>query len=120
MTLSVLKDRVVQIVGRKGTIQFDSPRELASGATSKDFIDGKAALEDGDDLALVCTAFIELLEARDIDYEAVGGLTMGAEAFAHVMSYLAHKKWFSVRKQEKRRGTNKLIEGAKVVGAGWS
>jgi orotate phosphoribosyltransferase len=50
----------------------------------------------------------------EIDFDAVGGLTMGADQFAHVIAVLAHKKWFVVRKNPKGRGTNKLVEGATV------
>jgi len=82
---------------------------------SRDFIDGKAALSQGDDLRLACEALLEAL--GDIDFDAVGGLTMGADQFAHVVAVLAHRAWFVVRKEPKGRGTNKMVEGA-PVGAG--
>lgn len=82
---------------------------------SRDFIDGKAALARGDDLQLACEALLESI--GDIDFDAVGGLTMGADQFAHVVAVLARREWFVVRKEAKGRGTNKLVEGAQV-GAG--
>lgn len=82
---------------------------------SRDFIDGKAALARGEDLRLACEALIDSL--GDIDFDAVGGLTMGADQFAHVVAVLASREWFVVRKEPKGRGTNKLVEGA-AIGAG--
>jgi orotate phosphoribosyltransferase len=86
--------------------------ELASGELSRDFIDGKAALARGEDLKVACEALIEAV--GDIEYDAIGGLTMGADQFAHVVAVLTGCQWFVVRKQPKGRGTNKLVEGAKV------
>ncbi|MBV8303798.1 MAG: orotate phosphoribosyltransferase, partial [Acidimicrobiia bacterium] len=89
---------------------------LASGELSRDFIDGKAALSRGEDLRLACDAMLENM--GDVEFDAVGGLTMGADQFAHVIAVLAGAQWFVVRKEPKGRGTNKLVEGAKV-GEGW-
>lgn len=85
---------------------------LASGQLSRDFVDGKAALADGDDLELACRALLEAVDG--IDFDAIGGLTMGADQFAHVVAVLAHKRWFVVRKEPKGRGTDKLVEGSQV------
>lgn len=80
---------------------------------SREFIDGKRALAAGEDLELACRAILEA--TADISFEAVGGLTMGADQFAHVVAVLASKQWFVVRKEPKGRGTNKLVEGAAMV-----
>jgi orotate phosphoribosyltransferase len=99
-------------VRERGLLSFPEPRKLASGQMSRDFIDGKAALARGTDLELACRAILEAVSG--INFDAVGGLTMGADQFAHVISVLAPCEWFVVRKQEKGRGTNKLVEGAQV------
>ena len=39
---------------------------------------------------------------------------MGADQFAHVVAVLARSEWFVVRKEPKGRGTDKLVEGARV------
>jgi len=67
-------------------------------------------------LALACRALLEAVEG--IEFDAVGGLTMGADQFAHATAVLAPTKWFVVRKEPKGRGTNKVVEGA-PVGPGW-
>lgn len=95
-----------------GLLRLPEPVVLASGELSRDFIDGKAALARGADLKLACEALIE--SVGDIDFDAVGGLTMGADQFAHVVAVLANRDWFVVRKEPKGRGTNKLVEGARV------
>ncbi len=86
--------------------------QLASGDWSRDFVDAKRALQNGADLETACRAMLEVV--GDLDYEAVGGLTLGADQFAHVLAVLARKKWFVVRKAVKGRGTNKRVEGAEI------
>lgn len=107
---------MIAIIRQKGLFHFDEPVTLASGETSRDFIDAKAALSRGDDLALACSAILE--ELGDVEFDAIGGMTLGADQFAHVVAVLGHKEWFVVRKDPKGRGTNRLVEGAKV-GPGW-
>lgn len=107
-----LRQQLVSIVREKGLLRLGEPVRLASGQMSREFIDGKAALADGEDLEVACRAMLEAVE--DIEFDAIGGLTMGADQFAHVVAVLARKQWFVVRKEPKGRGTDKLVEGAKV------
>jgi len=86
--------------------------QLASGDWSRDFVDAKRALQDGADLETACRAMLEVV--GDVEYDAVGGMTLGADQFAHVMAVLARRRWFVVRKAAKGRGTNKRVEGADV------
>ena len=81
---------------------------------SHDFIDGKTALAKGEHLELACRAMIDAMDNLGVEWDAVGGLTMGADQFSHVTAVLARKKWFVVRKEVKGRGTNKRIEGEDV------
>ncbi len=108
------RQRVVEIVRDRGLIHFDEPVRLASGELSHDFIDGKAALSHGEDLAIACSAMLVELERAGITFDAVGGLTMGADQFAHGVALLGSRQWFVVRKEPKNRGTNQLIEGAAI------
>lgn len=114
--MSGLRDQVIGLIRERGLVHFEEPVTLASGEKSRDFIDAKAALARGDDLSVACQAILEELEPTDFD--AIGGMTLGADQFAHVVAVLAHKQWFVVRKEPKGRGTNRLLEGAKV-GPGW-
>jgi len=100
------------MVKAKGYVRLPEPVQLASGEWSSDFVDAKRALQDGADLEKACRAMLELLDG--IEFEAVGGLTLGADQFAHVMAVLARRRWFVVRKAAKGRGTNRRVEGAEV------
>jgi len=110
------RQQIIEIVRERGLLHLPEPVVLASGELSRDFIDAKAALSRGADLKVACEAILE--NFGDVEFDAVGGLTMGADQFAHVISVLAGTEWFVVRKEPKGRGTNKLVEGAKV-GDGW-
>jgi orotate phosphoribosyltransferase len=110
-------DALVRIVRDKGLTSFAEPVELASGAMSRDFVDAKRALAAGADLAVACRAVAALADRRGIGFDAVGGMTMGADMFAHGVAVLTGCEWFVVRKQPKDRGTRQQVEGA-VVGAG--
>lgn len=107
---------VVETVRSRGLIRFDEPVELSSGEMSREFVDVKAALSRGRDLEAACRAI--LADIGGISFDAVGGLTMGADQFSHVIAVLADSEWFVVRKTPKGRGTNRLLEGAKI-GDGW-
>lgn len=100
----------------KGVTELAEPVELSSGAMSRYFIDGKKALCAGADLALACTCMMDLLAEQSITADAVGGLTLGADQFAHGVAIVGGLEWFVVRKQAKGRGTNRFIEGANVNG----
>jgi len=57
----------------------------------------------------------------DLPYEAVGGLTLGADPVAYAMMYAAASRGtpidaFVVRKVEKEHGTRRRIEGPDVAG----
>jgi len=113
------RERLLAVVKERGLIQFEEPRELSSGELSRDFIDAKAALSRGRDLRLACKVIADGVAAAGIDFDAVGGLTLGADQFAHgIVTHLDDdREWFVVRKQPKGRGTNQVVEGA-TLGAG--
>jgi len=112
LTLSDKRKQLIEIIKQHGLTHSDEPVQLASGEYSRDFVDGKAALAEGAHLELACNALIELADGAGIEWDAIGGLTMGADQFAHVVAVLAKKRWFVVRKERKGRGTDKLVEGA--------
>lgn len=111
-TLADLRARVRDIVAAKGHHRVDEPIQLSSGEWSRDFIDVKAALAHGPDLAQGCRALMALATVRETAFDAIGGLTMGADQFAHGVAVLAGCHWFVVRKTPKGRGTDQLVEGA--------
>lgn len=109
-----LKQRVIDIVRSKGYRRLDVPVRLSSGEQSLDYVDAKRALASGSDLAVACEALLGLAEAAGVTFDAVGGLTMGADQFAHGMAVVTGASWFVVRKRVKEHGTRSRIEGAQL------
>lgn len=105
---------LLTIVRRQGYLRLPEPVQLSSGEWSRDFVDAKRALAEGADLALACRALVQRLDAAGIDFDAIGGLTLGADQFAYGTAIVADKRWFVVRKRAKGRGTDQLIEGARL------
>ncbi len=108
-------EAIVELIRTKAYLRLAEPIQLASGAMSHDFVDVKRGLARGSDLAAVCRAMVDLAASRGVEFDAVGGLTMGADQFAHGVAVVADKDWFVIRKEPKGRGTNKLVEGADLV-----
>lgn len=100
------------MVRERGYRRLAEPIRLSSGQLSHHFVDVKEALSKGRDLALACRALIAITVAEGIRFDAVGGLTLGADPLAYGAAILSDTEWFVVRKERKGRGTNKLIEGA--------
>lgn len=109
-----LRSQVLQVVREKGYRRLDVPVELASGELSRDYVDGKRALSQGADLKLACEALLALVREAGVSFDAVGGLTLGADQFAHGAAVLSGSSWFVVRKKAKDHGTKKRIEGAEL------
>ncbi len=107
-----LREQICAIVKAGGHLRLPEPVQLASGDWSRDFVDAKRALQQGADLEIACRAMLEVAEG--VEFDAVGGMTLGADQFAHVIAVLARRRWFVVRKAAKGRGTNKRVEGADV------
>lgn len=81
---------------------------------SRFFVDGKAGLSRADDLRTACQAMHGLVEAAGIEYDVVGGLTLGADHLCVGVALVSDHEWFIVRKEAKNRGTAKRIEGAEL------
>lgn len=104
----------MEIVRERGYRRFDEPIQLASGELSHDFIDAKRALARGPDLHAACQAMLDLYTFSGQKFDAVGGLTLGADQFAHGIALIAKQQWFVIRKATKGRGTDQRIEGAEL------
>ncbi len=85
---------------------------LSSGGTSHDYLDLRRAVAHGPDLALAARVLLEALSAAHCEFDALGGLTMGADPVAHAAAVASGRDWFSVRKAEKRHGSGRRVEGA--------
>ena len=92
---------------------------LSSGKEADYYVDLRRVTLDSTAAPLVGEVMLEL--TKDLDYEAVGGLTLGADPVATAMLHAAHKVGrkldaFVVRKAEKAHGLQRRIEGPDVKG----
>jgi orotate phosphoribosyltransferase len=110
--LAEVKQALVAIILAKGHLQLDEPVQLASGDMSRDFIDNKRAFARGSDLRLAGEALAAMAAEEGWDFDAVGGLTLGADHFSHAVAMATDRAWFVVRKAAKERGTKRRVEGA--------
>ena len=111
-SLADLQQTLVAIILAEGHLQLDEPVQLASGDWSRDFIDNKRAFARGSDLRLAGEGLVLLAAEEGWDFDAVGGLTLGADHFSHAVAMAADRAWFVVRKAAKERGTRRRVEGA--------
>jgi orotate phosphoribosyltransferase len=92
---------------------------LASGRTADYYVDLRRVTLDGAAAPLVGRVMRDLV--ADWEFEAVGGLTLGADPVATAMLHAAAAEGgrldaFVVRKAEKAHGLQRRIEGSPVEG----
>ena len=92
---------------------------LSSGKEADYYVDLRRVTLDSRAAPLVGQVMLEL--TKDLDYEAVGGLTLGADPVATAMMHVAGQNGrkldsFVVRKAEKAHGLQRRIEGPDVKG----
>ena len=111
-----IKKRLKEIIKKK-SLQFGN-FTLASGAKSKYYFDLRKSTLDPEGSYLIGRLIYSLLRKKGI--MAVGGLTMGADPISTSVAIISHLNGdpipaFLVRKEKKKHGTQKLIEGNPVV-----
>jgi orotate phosphoribosyltransferase len=92
---------------------------LSSGREADYYVDLRRVTLSGQAAPLVGRVMRDL--TRDLDYDAVGGLTLGADPVAAAMLHAASADGdkldaFVVRKEGKAHGLQRRIEGPDVVG----
>ncbi len=90
---------------------------LSSGRHSDVYFNGKQVTLEGRGLYLVSLLVLE--RCRELDIEAIGGLTLGADPIAAGVAALSGRdqqplRAFIVRKEAKGHGTGELIEGPEL------
>ena len=101
--------------------------KLSSGATSDYYVDCRTTTLDAQGGCFIGPAILELLDKNQIQAEAVGGLTMGADPIVSAVAIASGWRalqaeqnhlpapqvlnGFLVRKAEKAHGTGRRIEG---------
>lgn len=112
------RDPIAALVAKFGYERRREPFRLSSGFLSRDYVDGKAAITTTSRLPVVAEAILKLCANEGVEFDAVGGLTMGADpiALAVVLHTPSETSWFSVRKEAKGHGKQRRIEGAAKLG----
>ena len=92
---------------------------LSSGKEADYYVDLRRVTLDGEAAPLVGEVLLDL--TADLDYQAVGGLTLGADPVAAAMLHAAARRGrtldaFVVRKEGKAHGLQRRIEGPDVTG----
>lgn len=92
---------------------------LSSGKEADYYVDLRRVTLDGEASPLVGSVLLDL--TADLQYDAVGGLTLGADPVATAMLHAASARGgrldsFVVRKSEKQHGLQRRIEGPDVEG----
>lgn len=92
---------------------------LSSGRRATSYVDLRRVLLNGRGAALAGRVMLEA--TADLAYDAVGGLTLGADPVATAMMHSASAAGrplnaFVVRKEEKTHGLQRRIEGPDVEG----
>jgi len=106
------REQLLDLIKSKGIVH--GRVVLSSGQEADWYIDLRRITLDGEAAPLVGRVMLDL--TADLDYEAVGGLTLGADPVAYAIAHAAalagrNLDAFTVRKQPKEHGTGRRIEG---------
>ena len=111
------RDRLLDLVRDKAIVH--GRVTLSSGKEADYYVDLRRITLDGEASPLVGRVLRDL--TADLEYDAVGGLTMGADPVATAMLHAAAAAGerldaFVVRKAEKAHGLQQRIEGPSIKG----
>ncbi len=111
------REELLRIIRDKAVVHGDFV--LSSGQHATWYIDLRRVLLSGQ--AAPLAGRVMLAATADLDYAAVGGLTLGADPVAAAMMHAAAAQGraldaFVVRKAEKTHGLQRRIEGPDVAG----
>ncbi len=110
-----MKERLKELILERALKVSDKPVfKLSSGKMSTYYIDLRTVTLDPEGGYIIGNVIFDFVKDKNTD--AVGGLTLGADPIAYatsIVSYLKKKpiKPFVVRKEPKKYGTGKQIEG---------
>ncbi len=115
--MTAARDRLLEIVKDKAVVH--GRVTLSSGKEADYYVDLRRVTLDGEAAPLVGDVMLDL--TGDLDFDAVGGLTMGADPVATAMLHAAHRRGrrldaFVVRKTEKAHGLQQRVEGPSIEG----
>jgi len=108
-----LKEELIKIIKEKSLLT-DVKRVLTSGRTSNYYIDAKMTTLDPKGANITARLILDIL--KDFDVDAIGGYTLGADPMVSAVAVLSVETEqflpaFIVRKEPKKHGERKMIEG---------
>ena len=110
-----LRQRLYELIKERSLKIADEPIfKLSSGKLSRYYLDLKKVTLDPEGGYLVGNLMYELIKPFGVS--AVGGLTLGADPIAYATALISYQKGepikpFVVRKEPKKHGTGRQIEG---------
>ena len=112
-----IKSELIEQIKQKAVVH--GKVTLSSGKEADYYVDLRRVTLDAVAAPLIGQAMLDA--TKDFDYEAVGGLTLGADPVATAMMHVAKQNGrilnsFVVRKEGKAHGLQKRIEGSDVKG----
>ncbi|MFX0539657.1 orotate phosphoribosyltransferase [Ornithinimicrobium sp. Y1847] len=115
--MTKVRDRLLELIKDRAVVH--GRVTLSSGKEADYYVDLRRITLDGEAAPLVGEVMLDLV--ADLEVEAVGGLTMGADPVATAMLHAAHRRGqqldaFVVRKAEKAHGLQRRIEGPDIAG----
>lgn len=116
-TSRIRRERLRRIIEEKSYLT-GGDFTLASGAESHFFFDTKTTTLHPEGASLVGDVILEMIADQKV--KAVGGLELGACPIVSAVCVKSHERGvpieaFYVRKTPKKRGTQKMIEGAELL-----
>ena len=117
VTLMSIKSELIEQIKQKAVVH--GKVILSSGKEADYYVDLRRVTLDAVAAPLVGQAMLDA--TKDLDFEAVGGLTLGADPVATAMMHVAKQNGrvlnsFVVRKEGKAHGLQRRIEGPDVKG----
>lgn len=108
-----LREKLIKLLKEK-SLMTDVTRVLTSGRTSNYYIDAKMTTLDPEGASV--TARLILEEIKSLEVDAIGGFTLGADPIVSAVAALSADTErplpaFIVRKEPKKHGERKMIEG---------
>ena len=110
-----IREELLEMVKTKAVIRGEII--LSSGQKSNFYIDGKQVTLDPRGLLLLAKTVLSMLHGTSAD--SIGGPTLGADPIAAAVALLSSQtgkplKAFIVRKEAKKHGTQKMVEGPSI------
>lgn len=115
MDFAEKRNKLKKLLTKRSFKYHDTPIfNLASGKKSQYYIDCKMTTLFSRGMGLIGDIFLEMIEGMNI--RGIGGLTLGADPLAYATAMAAYRRdldltAFVIRKEAKKHGLQKWIEG---------